>query len=172
MSETLIPYPGKLVITGCDEALNYHDCNRWGYFSILAGAPGGKLEQESHALKLLPMILNLLDPKNDTFLGQNEFKQRNRRVVNLLRICLVYVDLDLSKSEVLTGEPLRDLDFLLEWHHSNTTFAPFPSMIIFSGRGYHLKWFLECPIPSMALPRWNALQNAVVAKYKELGADS
>jgi hypothetical protein len=171
MSEIFLPPCQNHEFTGLDEAMNYHDSNRWGYFSILAGPPGGKLKQESHNLKLLPQVLPILDPKNDTFLGQNEFKLRNRRVVNLLRICLVFVDLDLSKTELLAGKPLRDLDFLFSWHH-NYDQGIFPSAIIFSGRGYHLKWFLERPIPCMALPRWNAVQNALVNKYGELGADS
>jgi hypothetical protein len=113
----------------------------------------------------------MLNPKEDTYLGQNDFKRKNRRVVNLLRINLAFVDLDIDRQEnsTLTGHHDSDLDFLLDWHRNN--FEPFPSAIIASGRGYHLKWYFENPIPSQALPRWNAVQNVLMEKYSEMGAD-
>jgi hypothetical protein len=47
-----------------------------------------------------------------------------------------------------------------------------PSIIIFSGRGYYLKWFYTNPIPRATLPRWNALQRELVLRLSKYGADA
>lgn len=139
-----------------------------GYFALLV-MRGERLRQECFPLRLLLWVLQALNPRLDTYIAQNEFWRRNRRLVNLARICLNFVDLDLSRTGELSGDPARDLDLLFQWHHWGP--YPFPSAIIFSGRGYHLKWFYERPISSLALPRWNAVQRALTDRYAELGAD-
>ena len=168
-SKFLPPIVGAYNADGLSEAMGYHSGpSNFGYFSILAANAKGNLRQESYRLSLLPEVLPLLNPAADTYLGQHEFRVPNRRVMNLLRICLAWVDLDLNKSDMLTGEPERDLGALFDFHHWN---GPMPSVIIYSGVGYHLKWFLEKPIPAQALPRWNAVQTALYRKYAEFGAD-
>jgi hypothetical protein len=156
---------------GLCEALNYHNPLNYGYFAILARNDKGYMKQDCYSLSLLSQVLPLLNPKADTYIVQNEFKNYTRRVVNLLRICLCFLDLDikLGTGLRLTGKINNDLDLLFDWHHNSC--LPFPSMILFSGRGYHLKWFFERPIPARVLPRWNAVQKNLVKQYSELGAD-
>jgi DNA-binding CsgD family transcriptional regulator len=47
---------------------------------------------------------------------------------------------------------------------------PEPSLMIDSGRGMQLKWFHE-PLPRAALPRWHAVEDALVAAFADMGAD-
>lgn len=167
-SRFLPPIEGSYNADGLNEALCYHRQNDYGYFSILAANASGALKQESYQLSLLPQVIPLLNTTADTYLGQHEFRSPNRRVMNLLRIGLCWVDLDLNKSQLLSGRPESDLDMLMDYHHWN---GVMPSAIVYSGVGYHLKWFLDKPVPAQALPRWNAIQTALNLKYKEFGAD-
>jgi hypothetical protein len=155
-------------VNGLTEASNYHRSTSSGYFSILSGL--NTLRQTSYRLELLPLVIPDLNQHVDTYLSQGEFYCQRRRLVNLLRIGVHFVDIDVRNGNgPLTLNIERDMDFFFEWHHEHG--GPFPSAIISSGRGYHLKWFLENPVPNQALPRWNAVQRALVEKYKELGAD-
>jgi len=48
---------------------------------------------------------------------------------------------------------------------------PEPNYIIYSGRGIVLVWLIE-PVPIMALPRWQAVENFIVNQLKPFGADT
>jgi hypothetical protein len=48
---------------------------------------------------------------------------------------------------------------------------PWPSLIIFSGRGLQAKWLLEYSIPRAVLLRWNACQKRLVDRLASYGAD-
>src|SRR5699024_8754469 len=48
---------------------------------------------------------------------------------------------------------------------------PTPNMMIYSGRGLNLVWFLE-PMSGLAVERWGKLQDAIYKTVKSLGADS
>ena len=50
--------------------------------------------------------------------------------------------------------------------------VPLPSLMLDSGRGLQLKWLLDTAIPRQALPRWNAIQNYLVASLEDFGADA
>ena len=50
--------------------------------------------QRSYRLDLLPQVLASLDRHNDTYISQAEFFKPNRRLVNLWRLGLAFVDLD------------------------------------------------------------------------------
>jgi DNA-binding CsgD family transcriptional regulator len=120
----------------------------------------------------MSQVLPFLGQDKDTFLSQNEFKNGRRRVVDLLRINLCFVDLDQNRCPGSYGCPDSFFEVLCCWlDEYGPDFTIYPSAVIFSGRGYHLKWFFDSPIPSMALPRWNAIQKALVEQYKGLGAD-
>lgn len=76
-----------------DEAGEYHDATRTGFFSLLV-AVGLEKRQDSYRLTLMPTVLGMVDITRDTWLTQAEFTRPNRRVVNLARIGLLFSDLD------------------------------------------------------------------------------
>jgi len=76
-----------------EEARMYHDSSRSGFFSLLV-AVGDDKRQSSHSLADMPTVLGLIDKTRDTWMAQAEFMRPNRRVVNLLRIGLLFADLD------------------------------------------------------------------------------
>ena len=151
------------------ETGNYLSERRYGYFSLLVQHPRGK-RQTSYRLTDMPKVLPLIDPGRDTWISQAEFLLPNRRVVNLARIGLLFVDVDSYHMPWAKGrspEQLAD-SFLYFCEQAG---VPEPSLIIWSGRGLHAKWLLDKPLPRAALPRWNACQRGLVELLRETGAD-
>ena len=84
-----------------DETSHYHDAGNHGFFSILTKkTPESALKQQSYRLSEMETVLGLLDPSLDSYVSQAEFLKPNRRVVNLLRLSLSYIDLDIYNSSV------------------------------------------------------------------------
>lgn len=138
------------------------------------------VKQHSHRIEDLPWIIEQTDPNRDTWISQAEFAAPNRRVVNLARVGLAFVDLDPYSKKLQDGgadhaadlaamDPDEGAGFIRAFCLSEG--IPAPSVILFSGRGYQVKWLFEKPIPRAALPRWNALQRYLIQGLARLGAD-
>ncbi len=107
-------------------------------------------------LKTIP-LLNELNRQNDVFVTVNEFKWW-RQVDNLKSLRGLYVDID----RPMTIEDLSDA-----LHQAK---LPWPSLIVWSGRGVHCYWLHE-PVPAKALPVWQRCQDTMVKALKFAGAD-
>lgn len=160
------------------EAQQYHHLDKWGYFSLLTRDSMGKTAQSSHRLDAMPTVLGLVDPHKDTWLSQAEFMRPNRRVVNLLRVGLLFCDIDcypkekqdVTKAQWAQGKSPEAMAQALLYFCQQEG-IPAPSVIVFSGRGLQVKWLLEGTIPRQALPRWNACQRHLVDRLRPYGAD-
>ncbi|WP_250690862.1 replication protein [Pseudomonas sp. Y39-6] len=130
----------------------------------------GEKRQSSHRLADMPKVLSLLDKKRDTWMSQAEFIRPNRRVVNLLRLGLLFADLDTYRIPALAGRDPEKLAASVLYFCAEEG-VPAPSMLIYSGRGIQAKWLLEGTIPRQALPRWNACQRYLVDRLAHIGAD-
>jgi len=151
-----------------EEAALYHSGGR-SFFTLNTRPPDGRMRQQAHRLDDLAVVLQSLNPKLDSWISQGEFIQPNRRVVNLARIGLMFVDLDFYNSPLADCTP-EDVLFRV-WSYLESVDLPPPSIAIDSGRGLQLKWLLEDPLPRQALPRWNACQRYLVDALKPFGAD-
>lgn len=147
----------------------YHDRTRAGFFSLLVDSRGEK-RQSSHRLADMPKVLDLLDKKRDTWMSQAEFIRPNRRVVNLLRLGLLFADLDTYRVPALAGRTPEALAASVLYFCGEEG-LPSPSVLIYSGRGIQAKWLLDGTIPRQALPRWNACQRYLVDRLAHVGAD-
>ncbi|KLC12431.1 replication protein [Xanthomonas perforans] len=152
-----------------DEARSYHDAARWGYFSLLVGQ-GSQRKQDSYKLAMMPTVLSMVDPTRDTWLSQAEFDRGCRRIVHLLRIGLLFADLDTYRLPWAQGRTPEQLAAAV-LHHCADEGLPRPSLLVYSGRGIQAKWLLDGTIPRQALPRWNACQRYLIDRLAPLGAD-
>jgi hypothetical protein len=155
-----------------DEPYHYHDETRPGFLSLLRQLPSdGRMVQRSFALARMGEELLKLQGLPDVWISQCEFFKPNRRIVNLWRMPLSFVDLDTYKVEHLTRHsPEALVQSLLLWCQDCK--LPEPSLIVFSGRGLQVKWVFNRPIPTKALPRWQAVQRELFSQLADLGADA
>jgi hypothetical protein len=156
------------VLSAIEEASLYHNPAEFGYVALLKG---------SHQKICIQKALgHVLSPKKgwakdqDVWLSQGEFFQRSRRVVHLLRIGLLFADLDTYKTPWAAGRTPEELAESVLYCCAADG-MPTPSLIVFSGRGLQAKWLLEKPLPRQALPRWRACERHLVAKLTHFGAD-
>ncbi len=169
MSALILPGDRQFeIFSANDEAQLYHPGDRHGFFSLLFGSH--KKTQRSYSLSEMAQVLKLVDYTRDTWISQAEFTVPNRRVVNLARVGLLFIDLDTYNSEIMRGRNVQEQINTLHFWCADRG-IPHPSLIVFSGRGLQLKWFLDNALPRAALPRWNACQKALVEALEPLGAD-
>jgi hypothetical protein len=151
------------------EPFNYHSNDRGGYFA-LCHHDAERWRQEWYELILLPEVLKYVNPRLDTYLSQAEFFRRNRRLVNLARIGLCFAEIDYyNVPDYRWHEPQKMAFLIIDYCQREGILLP--SLIISSGRGLHLKWILEAPIPMQALPRWGAVQKYLSERFRQFGAD-
>ena len=100
---------------------------------------------------------------------QNEFRGPNRRALNLWSFGLCWVDIDFHKSHYF--QTTQEIDAHTRRLLADCTDAgiPEPSIIVWSGRGLHVKWVLDKPLSAAALPRWNAVQRTLASKLQAAG---
>ena len=177
-----LPVVDSLNRSSLPEARLLHEAQAPGFFALLTKPSPADIEhdrhvygkvrrprQSSYRIEHLPLVLDRLDPSRDSFLSQAQFFRPTRRVIHLWHINLCFVDLDVYKS-ALAGEDLNHVVQVLR-RYCGDEGVPLPSVIISSGRGLYAKWILERPLPQAALPRWNAVQEALLEKFAPFHAD-
>lgn len=155
----------------------------WSWFSVVQHDPrrvdlrqrgesrkGLRTNQNSYPLHMLPEIVSAIDPRLNSYISQSEFTKPNRRIVNLWRLGVLWLDMDTYKTAWGAGrDPDRQTRDLL-WILADKGY-PAPSLIMSSGRGLYVKWFHE-GLPRMALPRWNAVMRRLTQEMAEWGSDA
>lgn len=140
-----------------------------GFFSILA-KPSGIARQNSYELRLLPRVVESVDPTIDTYISQATFRMPNRLSVNLSSVGLLFTDLDTYESEGLRGKTPEQQAALLLLYCGQEE-IPTPSLILFSGRGLQAKWLLDEAIGPANLAEWNQAQLSLVRILEPFAAD-
>lgn len=151
------------------EPMLYLNPGSTGYFSLLVRGRD-RFHQDSFPMKKLPEVVRYVDQSKDTWISQNQFFRKNRRLVNLSQINTGFSDLDTYRKgnlERLSPEGLA----LMTLEACEENKIPLPSIILYSGRGIQVKWIFEKPVPRQALPRWNAAQRYLTQGLKSMGAD-
>lgn len=149
------------------EPMSYHSAE-WGFFSVVSRHPEKGMLQKSYPLRLLSEVLSAVPRDRDTYVSQAEFTKPNRRVVNLARVGLMFVDIDPGQATHLDGDQWA-MRCLIACQDEG---VPAPSLIVFSGRGVHMKWLLDRPLPRAAVMRWNHAQKCLVQRFNHIGADA
>lgn len=160
-----------LLSTEFAESRACHSVDKFGFFTIASKTAGPRPWQErSHRLDHLPKILESVGPRPDTYISQAEFASPNRRIANLARVGLLWVDLDIYNIPALAGVRVENIAQQLLEACDDRQLPP-PSVIIDSGMGLYAKWFLTNPIPARALSRWQLVQNTLCDRLSDFGGD-
>lgn len=108
-------------------------------------------------LEQMPTVLNAVDHRLDTWLSQAEFMRPNRRVVNLLRIGLLFADLDTYKMPWAQGRKPEELAAAITYFASLKAYRSHPSWSIqgvaFRLNGYWKGQYLAKPCPAGMLAK-------------------
>jgi hypothetical protein len=159
-------YPG---LHDQPEPLFYHDAERSGYVALLEQR-GNRKHQRIVRLSNLAAAIQGMTGARDCWISQGEFFKPDRRVVNLSRMQVAFVDLDTYKAPRFENIRLdAQLGQLLTFCYDKH--IPEPSIVVFSGRGLQVKWLFSAPAPAAALPRWAAVQRALNKLLLDFGAD-
>jgi len=152
------------------EPFYYHDVGRSGYIALLE-QHGNKKHQRMVRLSGLAETIREIAGARDCWISQGEFFRPDRRVVNLSRMQVAFVDLDTYKEPRLANVGLdSQLGQLLTFCYDRQ--IPEPSFVVFSGRGLQVKWLFAAPVPAAALPRWTAVQRTLNMLLIGFGADA
>ena len=156
---------------GLQEASTYHESDSRSYMAVCTQDVNGKFHQWCVKPSGLAAHLDFLDPGNhmNVWISLGEFSRPNRRIVNLTRMGVCFLDLDTYKSSAHDWPRQKVLSTIHEICRSAG--IPSPSLIIFSGQGYQVKWLLSSYLPREALVRWNIVQERLLDLFKPLGAD-
>ena len=143
-----------------------------GYYSILYRTESGEIKQDTHPLSQLSYIEHYLNIPTiqDLWISQGEFYRKNRRKDSFARIRLSFVDLDTYHVPALKNLSKVEITKTILFYLANEG-IPEPSLILFSGNGYQLKWYFDKPLPAKAVSRWDAVQRYLVKKLQSIGAD-
>lgn len=158
-------------VTGLEEAFLYHEADSRSFLAVCTQESSGKFNQWCVKPSGLASYIELIEPgdRMNVWLSQGEFSGPNRRIVNLTRMGLCFLDLDTYKSPAKGWPRQKIIEKINELCSSSG--IPAPSLIIFSGQGYQIKWLLSSYLPRQALVRWNIVQEHLVELFKPLGAD-
>lgn len=120
--------------------------------------------------------LKTLNLRRDLWISQAEFTARIRDIDHVACLQSSFIDLDWKKSELYIQGKICDpempeaVEMLIQ--HCHKVKLPIPSVIVFSGNGFHVKWIYNKALPAKALKRWNAVQQNLCKKLSIFGADS
>ena len=121
--------------------------------------------QHHYRLSELPDILREWIGE-DVYFSQNTFYRPSRRVENIRQLRALYVDVDSYLLNLVSEWVVQSMQLGLFRER-----VPEPNLIIHSGRGLGLVWFLE-PVPVQALPLWQAVENYLVKECQAFGSDA
>ncbi len=125
------------------------------------------MRQKAFRVPMLDKVIQAAPRNLDCYLSQAQFILPNRRAVNLYSLPLLFCDLDPLTRRHIPPEEWRRAVLMV----CKDEGIPAPSLIVYSGRGVHLKWILEQPLPRAALPRWNLVQRLLGERFAHIGAD-
>lgn len=102
----------------------------------------------------------------DVYFSQNTFYKPYRAIENIRQLRALYVDVDFYMFNYDYRWTVGNVEQLV-----NDRELPSPNLIINSGRGIVCVWLID-PVPSQALPLWQALQKDFFTKLERFGGDS
>ncbi|WP_182101689.1 replication protein [Niallia taxi] len=143
----------------------FHHKDSDGFITLAKKSKNGKWREYNYKPEALADHLSEWIGE-DVYFSQNTFYKPSRKIENIRQLRSFYVDIDFYLLNY-------DNDWVLEELQGKYfgKIMPEPNLIIFSGRGIVLIWFIE-PVPMGALPLWQSVQNYFVKTLNKIGSDA
>lgn len=155
----------ETIITNPVQQINSLHAGTEGYIKFLRKNSQGGKEKQWH-YKLHQVEEHIAEwITYDSYFSMNTFYTPKGLVTNLKEIRTAFVDIDCYNK----GFTSEQVEARLKADYFGTE-IPTPNMLIHSGRGLNLIWFLN-PISGLAIDRWDELQRALFKKLESLGGD-
>jgi hypothetical protein len=157
-----------------EHAALLHPRGGWGQVTVAHIDPTeeeyeNRWRQKGYRVKDLHDAVGEYAGRENLWISLNRFRG-GRKVANLLQLCVVYSDCDFYKiPELADKAPAFATEYALQ--QLRLAGIPNPSLIVSSGQGLQLVWFLA-PTPAQALPRLTAIQKCIHEALEPVGADA
>lgn len=162
-----IPYTIE-VKTPLDDILFHHKGAR-GHIGLFYKTHDKELVRHYIHLNEISMIIDDWVNNNegkDLYYTQNTFYRPNKKSSNVQELKALFIDIDCYKVGYSPDEAIKKI---LE-DYVDEGLIPKPNIIVKSGRGVYLKWWLAFT-PFSALKLWNAIETRFYDLLKPFGAD-
>lgn len=151
------------IISNPNEQIKSLHENTDGYIALFRKGDGQPLQRHYKLDEIRQHVSEWIT--YDSYLSMNTFYTPKRLITNLREIRTAFVDIDCYNN----GFTPEQVEARLKADFFGVE-IPTPNMMIHSGRGLNLIWFLD-PISGLAVERWDKLQQAILSKVESLGAD-
>ena len=140
----------------------------WPFWTLNARTARGGMTQRAYRLHQMDWVLAHVRKDVDTYMSQAFFAQPSRRALHVAWMTHAYVDLDLYK--LARVPPVGGAGILLRMFCADEG-IPEPSLIVYSGRGFYVKWMWSTPLSRAAAGRAVAVNRALVKRFAAWGSD-
>lgn len=162
---------GRFALCIIPETIDEYQQYLADYKAQLSFLPGGgnkprsrdSWRQRIYPLFKLKEIEKLINPTRDTYISQAEFWIDSRTASGFARVSVQFLDFDYYNSSLAGLPPEAAAEQILEYCLKNKIVLP--SIIVSSGRGLYLKWFLDSPVPTAGRRRWELLQRWLFDRF-------
>jgi hypothetical protein len=110
------------------------------------------------------------DFDKDLYQAQFFFKGFRRKKSNFLAATLLFSDFETYKIPMFNGKTVEEQKTLLLMEIANAG-LPLPSLLVFSGRGFHGKWLMNRYLPARTIKLIEAMLKHLQIHLAHLGAD-
>lgn len=141
-----------------------------GFWALCIKDTSGRVRQETYPLEQMEFVLSHLRHDIDAGMSQAFFDNKTRRMIHVRWITCAFFDADLHSAPSFSGLTVdQAVGVILSILDDRD--VPRPSVIINSGRGYHLKWFWTSPLPKAAAGKAVAVNRRLGQLLPELCPD-
>ena len=139
-------------------------------FSVIRRV-GGVWRQRSYSIDQLPHQIEHHSSIEDAdvYITQHQFYRMNRQKLSVRNLCCLFQDLDFQNHPTLAKMSDQERVWYILWFCKEFD-IPYPSVIMGSGQGVYLKWYLEWT-PAKAMPLWDRVQLELLRKFEDLASD-
>lgn len=137
-----------------------------GYIHLMQIQGGKVIKIYNTQYKGLKTIVEETEGEEDFYISSSTYYKPKRSVSNIRQFRALYIDIDVIKH----GKYEKSETIYMIYDLINQNKIPAPSMIVDSGRGWHIYWRIK-NAPYGAIYTWQEIEDYLYHQLKDFGAD-